>query len=49
MVWIKVRDCNGGSIEKWANRIEWIDRTVLGRWMDGVPFSADGEWTFSEN
>ncbi len=37
-----------GGYEKWNNMAEVIDRTVLGRWMDGVTFDADGNWSFSE-
>ena len=49
MTWIKAGDCGSGSFDKWTNLAEWIDRTVLGRWMDGVSFIEDGSWTFSEN
>lgn len=49
MTWIKAGDCGGGSFDKWTNLAEWIDRTVLGRWMDGVSFADDGTWSFSEN
>ena len=49
MTWIKAGDCGGGSFDKWTNLAELIDRTVLGRWMDGVSFADDGSWSFSEN
>lgn len=34
---------------KYDNMAEVIDRTVLGRWMDGVSFNDDGTWAFSDN
>lgn len=47
MTWIKVGDCGGGSFEEWNNLAEWIDRAVLGRWMDGVSFNEDGTFQFA--
>lgn len=39
---------SGKGFEPGTNLAEVIDRTVLGRWMDGVSFQSDGTWSFSE-
>lgn len=38
-----------GSYARDTNLCEWVDRTVLGRWRDGVSFAEDGSWAFSES
>lgn len=41
--------CGSGSYLPNVNMAEFIDRAVLGRWMDGVSFTEDGTWAFSPN
>lgn len=41
--------CGGGSYLPGVNMAEFIDRGVLGRWMDGVTFAEDQTWAFSPN
>ena len=47
LTFVRVGDFGGGNFTPEGNLAEWIDRVVLGRWRDGVSWSADGSWSFS--
>lgn len=47
MTFIRVDGFGGGDFTPQGNLAEWVDRTVLGRWRDGVSWNDDGTWQFS--
>lgn len=47
MMFISIDGFGGGNFTPEGNLAEWIDQQVLGRFRDGVSFSADGSWQFA--
>lgn len=47
--YIKVGHFGGGDFTPQGNLAEWVDQIVLGRWRDGVTYSANGTWAFSSS
>lgn len=49
MAFVSVGGFGGGSYAPDSNLCEWVDRTVLGMWRDGVSFGENGSWSFSNH